>query len=64
MKVLKIWLNMENKIVTSCQICGSDKLKDVLNLGYISPVNNVISNKQSKLEQKQYLREWFCDSGL
>lgn len=45
---------MENKIVTSCQICGSDKLKDVLNLGYISPVNNVISNKQSNLEQKQY----------
>ena len=47
---------MENKIVTSCQICGSDKLKDVLNLGYISPVNNVISNKQSNLEQKQYHR--------
>ena len=45
---------MENKIITSCQICGSGKLKDVLNLGYISPVNNVISNRQSNLEQKQY----------
>ena len=45
---------MENKIITSCQICSSDKLKEILNLGYISPVNNLINNRQSNLEQKQY----------
>ena len=45
---------MKNKIISACQICNSKNLKDVLNLGYISPVNNVISNKQNNLEQKKY----------
>ena len=33
---------MNSRIIKNCQICNSAKLKDILNLGYIAPVNNVI----------------------
>ena len=45
---------MNNKIISVCQICNSKELKDVLNLGYISPVNSVTNNIQNNLEQKKY----------
>ena len=43
---------MNSRIIKNCQICNSTKLKDILNLGYIAPVNNVIDYKSNNILQK------------
>ena len=45
---------MNSRIIKNCQICNSAKLKDILNLGYIAPVNNVIDYKSNNILQKKY----------
>lgn len=45
---------MNSRIIKNCQICNSAKLKDILNLGYIAPVNIVIDYKSNNILQKKY----------
>ena len=45
---------MKSRIIKNCQICNSTSLNDILNLGYIAPVNNVVHHKINNVFQTKY----------
>ena len=54
---------MNSKIINKCQICSSTKIKEVLDLGYMPPVNSFYDLNEKKKEEIFFPTQFFkCES--